>query len=156
MSTQNPIKTKKFRPALKEMGFWKWPSILLVVFSLGMIVLYFEYAAGSHPIIGREQSGLIAGCDYRIGFIRSEAGVEVTAQVAPKCSKIIARPHVELRLMNGDILSHAELRGGQNQLRTTLQIPENNMPKLYTVALVTNNLGAETHEITWKSTDLGL
>ena len=89
------------RPALRYMGFWKWPSIVLVVFAVGVTPLYLDRAGG-----GGLGPGVPAAIDETacaatlLVRSRSSGDRELMPRIARRCHDRVAAAH--LTLTSGD------------------------------------------------------
>ncbi len=108
-------------PALRRMGFWKWPSLALLLFSLGMIWPYAQRGGGAHKLNGPVQgAGWLNGCALAFAANPSETAWRVTARLEPACGSNLPRLQIALLSADGHSLANAAVSGGPNDLSGTL------------------------------------
>ena len=144
---------KKYRPAWKGMGWWRWLSIILIAYSLILIVPYVLFGGGSHAIVGTTVEVELAGCRVRLGADIKDNSVRVTAKIDPACSLTIEPPTVELLDSAGSIVTSSTLRGNPNMLSTRLRFDEG-QPVPVSLTLKTSNLDGGIFRQLWHLTDL--
>lgn len=145
---------KTYRPAWREMGWWKWLSVLLVSYSLVLIVPYILFGGGYHEIVGAERTGKLSDCRYTIGVERTEALVRVTAQLDPICALTTEKPVVEILNASGDVIASAPLRGNPNALTASLRFDVENGKLATQLTLRSNSIDGSTATEVWKLSDL--
>ena len=144
---------KKYRPAWKGMGWWRWLSIILVAYSLALIVPYIMFAGGSHTITGTAFEVELADCPVQFGANIKDKTIRVTAKIDPACSLDIEPPTVELLDSAGSIVTSSKLRGNPNMLSARLRFDKEKSSPV-SLVLKTSNLAGGIFQQHWHLTDL--
>lgn len=145
---------KTYRPAWREMGWWKWLSVLLVSYSLVLVVPYILFGGGSHEMRGAERTGALGECGYAIGVERTETAVRVTARLDPICALTIEEPVIELLNATGDIVASAPLRGNPNALTARLRLDADNEQLATQISLKSKSIDGSVDIKTWQLSEL--
>lgn len=122
-------KAKPYRPALAEMGRWKWLAIGLVAIP---VVLTGPYALQS----GGRKNGLdatsaeatLADCPFRYAMKTAKDKVSVTASFHGGCSALLSKPFLRLINATGEDVAKAALKGQATALRASVSIPNTALP----------------------------
>jgi len=106
MSPARTPKRRRLRPAWRGMGWWKWPSLVLIGICLAFLPVYID-ASGSGVFrlgwagLGIQLSGpdldarlgswtatgALGDCPVRLGTIAQEAAVLARLRIAPGCAR---------------------------------------------------------------------
>ncbi|GAB4140725.1 MAG: hypothetical protein Tsb0016_08040 [Sphingomonadales bacterium] len=108
-------------PALKRMGWWKWPCLILLLFSLSMIWPYAERGGGAHRLSGQvEGAGWLNDCALAFAADPAETAWRFTARLEPACGSSLPRLRIALLSADGGVLANAAVNGGPNDLSGSL------------------------------------
>ncbi len=123
------VRGAKSRPAWRGMGWWKWPSILPVIFCIGMVVPYaYTGGGGANGLEADSVQTHLNECpfDYRV----EPAGgtLTVMGRLAPECASALTLPKIQITNGRDAILSEGQFSGGPNGLRARLIIPSDALP----------------------------
>jgi len=109
------------RPVWRYMGWWKWPSLGLLLFCALAITLYFDRAPGGADGWGEQRfEGRLAGCPLRVGARQAEGGIAALVWIDPACAWRLAEPRIEFLSREGEPLMGRELGGLPNPDRLRL------------------------------------
>lgn len=103
------------------MSFWKWPSILLLLFCIGIIVPYAQRSGGSNGLRGAVASVTLHGCPLYYQTAQTEDAIRVRARLAPECAVALTPPAAALLAADGETVSETQMRGVPNNLNAKLE-----------------------------------
>lgn len=140
---------KTYRPAWREMGWWRWLSILLVTFSLVLIIPYSMLAGGSHELTGEVKSGTLAGCAYDMGLAARDGQVRVTVKFDARCALEIEAPTLQLLDAEGIVLAQEGFDGNPNALTVRLRFDPATDAVPAAIVLASQTIGGAIDQDTW-------
>lgn len=144
---------KKYRPAWKGMGWWRWLSILLIVYSLVLIVPYVLYGGGSHEIVGTRKSDKLGGCDFELGVIEQEGVLRFTMKADASCVRGFAQPTLELLNPSKVLLKSIKFRGNPNALTARLPLKDIQLADIATLVMRSETSDGSPLMKRWPFTD---
>ena len=106
------------------MGLWKWPSILLLLFCIGVLYPYIMRSGGSNGIGPAAASAELHGCRVDYEVRNGEGAVTVLGRMAPRCAGALSPPTLALIDETGAAVAQAPMRGDPNSLRGRLETPD--------------------------------
>ena len=116
-------KAKPSRPLWRGMGLWKWPSILLLLFCVGIVYPYASGSGGSNGVSAAHTAAALHGCRVDYEVRKGEGTVTVLGRIAPQCAAALSRPVLAFIDETGATVTQTAMRGGPNSLRGRLAIP---------------------------------
>ena len=106
------------------MGLWKWPSILLLLFCIGITYPYITRSGGSNGMSPAPASATLHGCRIDYEVRRKEGTVTVLGRLAPHCAVALSPPTLAFVDETGAAVTQAAMRGVPNSLRGRLETPD--------------------------------
>lgn len=140
-------KSKKTRPVWQGMNFWKWPSIVLVLFCIVMIYPYATRGGGSNGMGANLAAADLDGCPLEYEVRATEDTLTVLGRIATHCAPTVTQPTVMLVDAGGDTLVQTAMRGGANSLRGRLTLPDNFDADQMQLTIVSTDLDGEQARI---------
>lgn len=82
---------RRYRPAWRGMGLWKWPAIGLVLFCLFIVPFYVQRAGSGFSTFGTwTGKGRLGDCPVKVGTTPHKGGLFVRLRVDPACAAHLA------------------------------------------------------------------
>ena len=117
-------RAKPLRPAWRGMGWWKWPSVLLLLFCIGITFPYIQRSGGSNGMSAAPIPAELHDCPLDYEVRAKDGAVTVLARIAARCATTLSPPEIALMDNTGAPLSGTVMRGDPNSLRGRFQLPD--------------------------------
>ena len=141
------VRETKSRPAWRGMGLWKWPSIILILFCIGMIVPYaYTGGGGANGLEGEAVRTHLNECPFDYRVESADGMLTVIGRLAPECATALTLPKIQIADRRNTILSESQFKGGPNGLRARLIMPSDTIPGQLKVSVTSETPGGKkTH-----------
>ena len=137
-------------PVWRYMGWWKWPSMALLLFCGVAIYLYFDLAPGGAARWGAQSfEGRLAGCPVHAGADTTAEGLSLLVRIDPACAWTLAEPQVAITTAAGKTLFSRDIGGLPNPDRLTLPAEDIPSGPLSIIVTARADAGESPARVTW-------
>lgn len=118
-------RAKKYRPALAEMGRWKWLAMALVSIPVLLTGPYAMNSSGfPNGLDETSREVLLGDCPLRFDLTVEDDKISMIASLSGACSARLSEPVARLVASDGSEIASASFKGSPSALRASIGLPD--------------------------------